>query len=259
MSQLYKHDEPPEEAPPSYAEATSAAPGLPNRPGAPAMPQRPPSHMAPHPTPMGSASPQPPARPPLGSGYQVAGSGAGGATPGSSSALYNNNPGLPWAYPRSHYCNKCKNSGFKVKNGDPCSDCWKTFCKSAYNPNPNLGFKYPRNYICKKCHNTGHKLKNGKLCQDCYSRFAPRNVQQRTHHVGYHQQHIYAPPAPGPPGMPPMAGMAMPVAPGDPRLGGVLCGKCRGRGQITFFLDDELCPLCGGLGRLINVQPQGYR
>ena len=42
------------------------------------------------------------------------------------------------------------------------------------------------------------------------------------------------------------------VKPGDPRLGGVLCGECRGTGRVSFLLDEDLCPLCNGLGRIIT-------
>lgn len=41
------------------------------------------------------------------------------------------------------------------------------------------------------------------------------------------------------------------LMPGDPRLGGNLCGKCRGSGQVSFFLDKETCPICAGLGRVV--------
>lgn len=47
---------------------------------------------------------------------------------------------------------------------------------------------------------------------------------------------------------------AVTVAPGDPRIGGVLCYRCGGSGSIEdlmslFFGDDE-CPVCGGAGRI---------
>lgn len=56
----------------------------------------------------------------------------------------------------------------------------------------------------------------------------------------------------GPPGAP------MQVQPGDPRIGGILCGRCRGSGRVMVFLDEELCPVCLGLGRIIHgVGPPG--
>lgn len=137
-----------------------------------------------------------------------------------------------------------------------CRDCWIKFYirDHAYNPNRELPFKYPKGFLCEKCENKGIKLKNGKSCKDCYERFAHRNqyqIQQPGSYWGpanimpFGPRPMAAPMAPG--GMP-----ALQVPPGDPRLGGVLCGKCRGTGQVWFLLDSDLCPLCGGLGRILN-------
>lgn len=43
------------------------------------------------------------------------------------------------------------------------------------------------------------------------------------------------------------------VRPGDPRIGGVLCGRCRGSGLVRDFLDEETCHVCRGLGRIIHT------
>lgn len=107
--------------------------------------------------------------------------------------------------------------------------------------------------MCDKCNNTGTKVKNGLLCQDCWERFGPRN-------------HGYVQPAPyllgsglslflfgGPNGgnYVPYGGGALHVNPGDPRIGGTLCGRCRGSGRVLFFLlDEDLCPQCHGVGRV---------
>lgn len=155
---------------------------------------------------------------------------------------------------------------------------------TAYNPNPQLPFKYPKKYLCEKCNNTGKKVKNGKTCQDCYERFAPRNSYQSmssynsspfdffggtqtlttyvpaqpSYHpmgpqmgmgppmMGGYAPMGYGPPPPHPPGAP------IRVNPGDPRIGGVLCGRCRGSGMVHFLLDEELCPVCQGVGRILN-------
>ncbi|KAG5356269.1 Proline-rich protein [Yarrowia sp. B02] len=118
---------------------------------------------------------------------------------------------------------------------------------------------YPSGYHCSKCNNTGVKTKNGKSCQDCWGMFARPNQQVVTipgprqdpyYYPGFFpftpqpqtQTTIFA--APGAP--PPMV-----VQPGDPRLGGVVCGKCRGRGMVyDWFLGDEQCPVCRGVGRV---------
>jgi hypothetical protein len=110
-------------------------------------------------------------------------------------------------------------------------------------------FEYPPGYYCYKCNNTGIKLKNGKTCQDCYARFARQSsfVQARAPPV------MYTPfgsmmPAFSPT---PMMAPGRVVHPGDPAIGGILCGRCRGRGLIYDFIFEETCPTCRGIGRLL--------
>ena len=49
---------------------------------------------------------------------------------------------------------------------------------------------------------------------------------------------------------------------GDPRLGGVLCGNCKGTGRVITLIFDSICPVyvsltnmltssCRGVGRII--------
>lgn len=181
----------------------------------------------------------------------------------NSTSLYSNNPLLPFLYPRGHYCKRCKNTGYKDSRGKPCSDCWKLLFrdKQVYNPNPELPFRYPNRFLCEKCLNTGKKWKTGRMCADCYSRFAPRNQFTSVNPTPYNTGGF------GPMGILGAFGgetqiIGAPggtrVPPGDPRLGGVLCGRCRGSGLVTFFLDQDLCPVCAGLGRILNSQ-MGYR
>lgn len=237
------------EPPPSYSEAI----GLPSLSNFP-RPQ------APQPQPQ---PPRPSPRPPQ--AFQSSHNTPRPSAPTSSSleasSLYNVNNNLPFKYPNGHFCQKCKNSGYKIKNGKICSDCWdKLYLKTnAYNPNPELPFRYPRKYLCEKCNNTGYKMKNGRTCTGCWERFSPRNGIQMAPSLPSNPFSISSlfsgpavPTGPGPgPGahLPPMR-----VSPGDPRIGGTLCGRCRGSGLITFFLDDELCPVCGGIGRILNSQ-----
>lgn len=251
----YDDDITPSEPPPSYAEALNSTPVLPNRPtgnphqqtsssnyrpsNGPPMPQRPSSNYQSHQGGGGLSS----------ASHQNHQSGLGG----QMSSLYSNNPDLPFQYPRKYFCKKCLNTGFKIKNRKPCRDCWDSLFLNnhAYNPNPNLPFRYPKRFLCEKCVNTGSKLKNGLTCQDCYARFAPRNNVTATYSGGG-----FLGPSFPPPFMPNLGpGGAIRVPPGDPRLGGILCGNCRGSGQVYFLLDLELCPVCGGLGRLINTNP----
>lgn len=198
--------------------------------------------------------PPPPQRPP-----QLSQLSQLGQLRPQSSDLYTNNTSLPFTYPSHYFCNKCKNTGFKEK-GKPCMTCWdKHFKQGRYEPNPKMNFRYPEKFICKKCANTGVKWKNGRSCSDCLSRYGPRNRVQSIP-SGYGTQTILAPPihqqygnmhwtggsaTTGPP---------LQVLPGDPRLGGILCGNCRGTGQTRFFLDTEICMMCRGLGRIVYNQ-----
>ncbi|CCD23113.1 Hua1p NDAI_0B00790 [Naumovozyma dairenensis CBS 421] len=141
------------------------------------------------------------------------------------------------------------------------------------NYNPSIPWTYPAGFHCKKCNNTGYKLKNGHSCKSCWRRFAPSNntMTMPTTYNAYYQNgsnpffpfagapptpsfmpHVSVGPTPpiGPNGVRPLM-----VQPGDPRLGGVICGECRGSGRIRFLLDDDLCPLCNGLGRIIGRRP----
>lgn len=119
-----------------------------------------------------------------------------------------------------------------------------------------LPFTYPRGYWCKKCSNTGYKHKNGRTCKDCWETFAPRNSYS-TVSSGFHPQYFgsttFIPHPSSYSGGYQSSGPPVRVPPGDPRLGGVLCGRCRGSGMVRFLLDMELCPVCSGLGRVINL------
>lgn len=130
---------------------------------------------------------------------------------------------------------------------------------------PYLPWKYPRGYHCNKCNNTGYKLKNGKSCRSCWRRFAPPNSTNALPRLSYSDGYYYNPfvpmspmfqsarPAPQPAPQPyNTSGQPLVVSPGDPRLGGVLCGECRGTGRVTFLLDEDICPLCRGIGRLVG-------
>ncbi|GEQ67292.1 hypothetical protein JCM33374_g956 [Metschnikowia sp. JCM 33374] len=178
MSHSFPKDDdvPPSAPPPTYEEALNAPPVLPGRPAATSPPQQD-CYTAPNAPP-----PQPPRPSVQGPSYGNPSQNNQGAHPvnSSSSSLYTNNPDLPFDYPRGHFCNKCKNTGFK-ESGKPCSKCWPKFFRDrSYNPNPSLPFTYPKGYICDKCRNTGVKLKNGQSCQDCYTFFAPRNHTSQT-------------------------------------------------------------------------------
>lgn len=128
-------------------------------------------------------------------------------------------------------------------------------------PTSSVPWKYPRGYWCSKCHNTGRKLKNGKSCQKCWDKFAPRNptapnvsvttnynsnanstfgsyripFSSSSFNAGFSQPQNYTYTSSTVNNMRPKF-----VRPGDPAIGGVQCGKCRGSGLVRFFLDEEL-------------------
>ncbi|KAK9236946.1 hypothetical protein V1525DRAFT_188209 [Lipomyces kononenkoae] len=136
----------------------------------------------------------------------------------------------------------------------------RPYTNSYYTPAANGRLLYPRGYHCEKCGNTGYKYVNGHPCRTCFERFAtpqspnvhnlpPPAVNSRWYSP-YPSGYYYSTPAPG-----------RVVRPGDPSIGGVLCGACKGRGVV-----DELglgnaiggmlggwttCRVCRGVGRLL--------
>lgn len=99
----------------------------------------------------------------------------------------------------------------------------------------NTPWVYPPDYFCWKCDNTGIKKKNGLQCKDCWEMFAGRS-----RNIGI----VTSVPATGR-GNGPIIFKA-----GDPNIGGIQCGRCRGAGYIEYFLFQDTCPICAGLGRV---------
>ncbi|CUS22481.1 LAQU0S05e06370g1_1 [Lachancea quebecensis] len=224
-----------EAPPPSYDEAIKdSAPslGLEERP--PAMPARPSANAQRPPV-------RPPARParPVGNSGTSRPSAYGASSPrpstassstfqslgsspyATSAASQGAKPSLPWTYPRGYYCTKCGNTGYKIKNGHSCKRCWRKFAHSS--PNQNV--------------------------QVTYGGYAPS-------YVPYGSAPIFGA-TPMAMGMSPVSPVPTPgsaplvLRPGDPRIGGVTCGECRGSGRVRFLLDKEICPLCHGVGRVL--------
>lgn len=90
---------------------------------------------------------------------------------------------------------------------------------------PQAPFNYPPGYFCNQCHNTGVKLHNGHPCGFC-----ERSFGRQGGHVQY-----------APPGMLPIGGVTYMA--GDPRIGGRLCGNCKGHGirRSMMGLMEEQC------------------
>lgn len=95
-------------------------------------------------------------------------------------------------------------------------------------------FNYPPGYFCPQCHNTGIKQHNGHPCGTC-----ERNFGRQGGHVQV-----------APYGMVPMGGVTYMA--GDPRIGGRLCGNCKGHGikSSLFGFVEEQCRFTCDLLRL---------
>lgn len=126
-----------------------------------------------------------------------------------------------------------------------------------------IPWRYPTGFYCAKCGNTGYKIKNGRSCKSCWRRFAPSNKSNAIPTLTYsnNYQSAFNPFFPSPLSSKPIFQSTpafgqqqapLVVSPGDPRLGGVPCGECRGTGRVTFLLDEDICPLCRGIGRIVT-------
>ena len=118
-----------------------------------------------------------------------------------------------------------------------------TYSRQSSGSRPQVPWVYPQGYWCPKCNNTGRKLKNGLSCQDCYGRFAHQNASV------YRSYPTYNYPTYNYPAQPNAAPLVL--SPGDPRIGGTLCGRCRGRGLLDDLLGEYTCTTCKGIGRLL--------
>ncbi|KAK9466739.1 hypothetical protein V1512DRAFT_208229 [Lipomyces arxii] len=122
-----------------------------------------------------------------------------------------------------------------------------------YTTSANGRLLYPPGYHCQKCGNSGYKFSNGHLCRSCFEQFAA--PQSPNVHI--------LPPAPYGTRTTFMNNGAPPrvVSPGDPSIGGVLCGACKGRGYMddlglggffgSLIGETETCKVCKGVGRLL--------
>lgn len=90
---------------------------------------------------------------------------------------------------------------------------------------PVAPYNYPPGYFCTYCQNTGFKRHNGHPCGTCERNFG---------YQGGHVQHV-------PWGMAPIGGVTYMA--GDPRIGGRVCGNCKGHGvkSSLFGLVEEQC------------------
>lgn len=169
------------------------------------------------------------------------------------------NDGKVLVYPHGYECHKCTfaslsnrssidqlpgvNIGYKEADPSrPCNRCWNKYARPFSGP---LAYSFSSNT-------------NDGNFQRPLPRPAP--VHQRSS--------IFDPPGafsspPQPTGIGPSPRIirdfpsrpanALVYTAGDPRIGGVLCWRCGGKGQVTFlFLDSITCEVCSGVGRIFH-------
>lgn len=206
----------PEEAPPSYAEAISSSPQQHSssnytQPPPPQHPQRPQAHPSQSHTSFSSHTsshsfsnhqqgPQIPQRPPQNSAQGYA---------------------LPWTYPRGYHCSKCNNTGRKLKNGKSCQRCWERFA-----PRNNSSQIRPTVIYGSTTNSSMPFASPAFGTSFLNSSNLGSGVQSYSYGTQTTSTSSYT--------MPPRF-----VQPGDPSLGGIQCGKCRGTGLVRFLLNEE--------------------
>ncbi|PFH47840.1 hypothetical protein AMATHDRAFT_6372 [Amanita thiersii Skay4041] len=194
-------------------------------------------------------------------------------------------------YPKGHTCSKCFNVGYKSADpSHPCKKCWGKYAK-AYSPAMHYAPPADRNKGATtlqrplpRYHPPQSRLAeyqggpsvyrsstvrspsspSSSHCSwknnDSRSPVAPQpNYPLPPQGASPAQHQQYAPPSAQPvtqvqigpsPWSGPPPGVIVYTA-GDPRLGGSLCWRCNGRGQVSYFLlDSSTCDVCDGVGRL---------
>ncbi|GJE93197.1 hypothetical protein PsYK624_093560 [Phanerochaete sordida] len=190
------------------------------------------------------------------------------------------NNGRVLVYPQGYECPKCNNTGYKhLDPSNPCMKCWSKYAKpfagpltyapwgaagengnNFQQPLPALpqspaGTRFPpppphgtvaraastsRAGPGAAAHATGIPLANGGFLPTAgYASPLHGASAAPTRVVSAPYNPYNRAPPPG----------ATVVRPGDPRIGGQLCWRCSGRGTTTFFIFDETCNVCDGLGR----------
>ncbi|KAF9473429.1 hypothetical protein BDN70DRAFT_885820 [Pholiota conissans] len=158
-------------------------------------------------------------------------------------------------YPKRHECDKCHNVGYKASDPSrPCKKCWPKYAKpftgpivySFSNTNPESTFQRPLTSVPVPAPPPRPSPMFATPQQN--ARFAPGG------YVPTQQGGFISPPTGVHPvgvGRPPPGAMVYQA--GDPRLGGRLCWRCDGKGNVSFlFLERITCEVCGGIGRTFN-------
>jgi len=175
-------------------------------------------------------------------------------------------------YPRDHLCVKCKNTGYKNYDpSNPCRKCWEKYGKPytgalTYTPwspsgnDPRMQRALPKfvpPHLARP--SPASSLGPTYASQPPFGRY-PEPPQHPHHNRSISQPHHAHSSGSGPsyyvmnplfPRDAPPVPHAIPIGPGDPRLGGQLCARCGGDGVRTvMFIDVMMCDSCGGTGRV---------
>lgn len=170
-------------------------------------------------------------------------------TPTPGHPLLNN--GQVLVYPNKDFtCIKCKNTGYKNYDpSHPCKKCWEKYGK------PYAGALMYTSWNTESSHNSKFQRALPRSAPPQASQLSsqPSNYTGRPPHVppqAPYGQHLYVyNPIIGMGRTPPVP-HAIPVCPGDPRLGGQMCQKCGGTGTLPLLIIDvRPCSVCGGIGR----------
>ena len=200
------------------------------------------------------------------------------ATPNDGRPTSQPQPGHPLlkdgnllVYPKGFECRKCMylffppsrflayiyvpkghNVGYKDANPlKPCKHCWKKYAKPFTGP---LVYSFPSNTASSSLASNFQKplpLYASSPVPPISSSSSP-NINYGARSSGHTHNHHGRFRNPGlMPPTPPSTSNAVTYMAGDPRIGGSLCLRCGGRGNIEVFLfDQETCPVCSGVGRV---------
>ncbi|KAF9561100.1 hypothetical protein CPC08DRAFT_707669 [Agrocybe pediades] len=198
-------------------------------------------------------------------------------------------------YPKGHECEKCHNTGYKSYDPSrPCKKCWSKYAKPFSGPlvysfspagSVNAGasatnFQRPLPQFLPPQHHRpprerepsffapppGASVRNNNNTQQQYAPppvpppappggfFSGMGPNANMHHnsnYGANVVPVLARPGGGPPPN------ALVYTAGDPRIGGMLCWRCNGKGSVSIlpgfgFLtggEREMCGVCRGIGR----------
>jgi hypothetical protein len=128
-------------------------------------------------------------------------------------------------------------------------------------PGDNIGYKgADPSRPCRRCWNKYARLFSGPLAYSFSSNSSDGDFQRPLpppvhgpttfDPPGVYQRHLF-PPQPTGFGPPLPIGPPNPVVytAGDPRIGGVLCWVCGGKGRLNLLILNVDCEVCNGVGR----------